>query len=103
MSIIKEDAIGIYVESSGWIARPGGNTSFNVGDNPKTHHFGGSPHHGIGKNPGAKRGEYVEIWYGDGLVHEYGNNQDTVMSLLKDKLKKRIHHVFLLCKAVKYK
>jgi hypothetical protein len=74
MSVVKQDSVGIYVQSGGYIARPIPEypTRFKVGENIKTKHFGGSVIHGVGKHYNCKPGQYMEYWLscGDyGLPH----------------------------------
>lgn len=69
MATVKEDKIGVYVNSGGYIARPVGKTRYKKSDVIKAHHFGGSPLHGIGKDETCKRGEYLETWLGCGEAH----------------------------------
>lgn len=72
MAVIREDKIGLYANSGGYIARPrDGVTRFKKGDRVKDNHFGGSPLHGIGKDETCKRGEYLETWIGCGMAHEH--------------------------------
>ena len=74
--IIKKDEISLYIESSGWIARPISDTKFVEGDKVDTKHFAGSNIHGIGiKNKvtlgkTGKRSKIIweEFWSGFSLV-----------------------------------
>lgn len=63
MGVIRQDDIGLYIKHGpDGRVRPMSNTSFSIGDNPKSHHFGGSVYVGVGKLAGAKSGEYQERW-----------------------------------------
>lgn len=68
MATIKEDELGLYVVSGGWVVRPSKHnpTKYTVGDDVKTKCYSGSPFHGIG-DKAAKRGEYREKWIGCGV------------------------------------
>jgi len=69
MTTIREDAIGLYASIGGWIARPVGRSRFQAGDHVKTHHFGGTPRHGVGKDEACARGEYLETWLSSGVIY----------------------------------
>lgn len=70
MATVKQDEIGVYVSSGGYIARPVTKTRFKKGDKVRNNHFGGSPLHGIGKDETCKRGEYLETWLGCGVTSQ---------------------------------
>lgn len=69
MPIIKEDEHGLYVNGGNWKSREAiPNTSqFKVGDEVKTHHFGGTIRVGVGKDEHCLRGQYLEYWLTAGL------------------------------------
>ena len=69
MATVKEDTIGLWISSCGYIARPVGTTRFKKGDKVKNKHFAGSPLHGVGKDGTCERGDYLETWLGCGQVH----------------------------------
>ena len=66
MAIIKQDSVSIYSTAGGYIIRPTKETNFKPGDNPKTHHFGGSTVAGVGKIEG--KGKYQEYWITTGVM-----------------------------------
>jgi hypothetical protein len=68
--IIQQDSIGLYGDNGSWIVRPINPTRYSVGYDIAEYHFGGTPLHGVGKDDSCKRGEYLEIWIGNGLSYE---------------------------------
>jgi hypothetical protein len=64
---IKQDKYGLYVEAGGYISRPFFGTKFKVGDEVKTHHFGGSTLAGVtspdkSKTHNFRNGGAYETW-----------------------------------------
>ncbi len=68
MPVVKQDNIGLYIESGGYVARPLDRTSLKVGDKVESRHFGGSVVHGVGKDPTLPRGDYHDYWLGCGMA-----------------------------------
>ena len=68
MSVIHQDEISPYVSAGGWISRPLFPTQFQLGEEVKTHHFGGSCNAGVGKDETCGRGIYLELWTTTGMI-----------------------------------
>lgn len=68
MTKIKSDKLGLYVNGGGYVSRPKGKTQYNVGDEVKTYHFGGSVNVGVGKDDTCKKGQYLETWMTSGIA-----------------------------------
>lgn len=60
--IVKSDKLGLYVHAGGWKSRPLSESRFKLGDDIKTHHYGGTILAGVGKDKTCKRGKYIEMW-----------------------------------------
>lgn len=73
ITTIKEDELGMFVIAGGYISRPFYGTKFQVGDEVKTHHFGGSTNAGVtvSEKPEThhfKKGGQFEYWCTTGMT-----------------------------------
>jgi hypothetical protein len=62
---VREDFEGLYVHSTGWIARPSKPSAFKAGDTVSAYHHGGSPYHSI------KKDSVKETWVGSITAEKY--------------------------------
>ena len=70
-AVVKEDKYGIYIEASGYIARPVAETLFEIGEEVDTHHHSQTCYQGVGKDETCARGQYLEVWCHTGMSSTY--------------------------------
>jgi hypothetical protein len=92
---------GLFVFAGGWKCRPIRQTCFKVGDEVKTHHFGGSTRAGVGKDSTcSKRGQYLEIWCTSGSGNSTDSGEDSIGRILWYKVDFVNQYGSTLCKDV---